>query len=352
MDDRDSNYGAISSNDDGECEDDGQSEEENYDEKDLLISRVTDDLEENSWDAADAAANGDHACLGDQRLNRNSALSDDINTNDDPDLDSLKSDEVQTKFNETDDEAETGEDTTNTFHNSADDMVEMASSSGPVEVVAATGHEETSDVNYLPSNPFGNDDNDDSDDHDTPVKLTESTVQKSNPFGDDDDDDDENGPEMKEDIKRNVREIPPTKPERVKTPFNPFDDGEIEAVGSVAVEKILHRRKFVTESLAPVTVASMCNDRAISPSLSQFEVPSKKYGKEYQELMALGFDRVCIGNALQKSSGNVAIAMKMLSSRLFDDRVMSNDQLYVWKSPLLLRVGEMALMLCSGHLTH
>lgn len=353
-----SNYGTVSRKDESEYEDDVQSEEDNYDEKDLLISRDTqsdedgecandDQNEEDNYDEKDllisraAVPYGEHARLGDRRLEGNDALGLDVNPDYDPDLDSLKSDEEQMNVNETENEAKFGDLNSHSVDDSSDDMAKMTSSSEPVQVDAILGDEETSDCNYLPSNPFGDDDNDDSCDHDTTINLTEGGVQPSNPFGDDDDnDEDEDGPEMKEDIKRNIQKVPPVKPAKVMKPFNPFDDGEIEGVGSAAVEKILLRRKAVTESLAPVTVASVCNGRATSPSLSQFEVPSKKYSKEYHELMALGFDRVCVGNALQKSSGDVAIAMKMLTSRLFDDRVMSNDQLYVWKSPLLLRVGE------------
>jgi hypothetical protein len=354
MEDRNSNYGTISNNDKGDCADDGQSEEDNCDEKDLLIRR--DAESEDDGDCADhgendeddyeeeellirrgATSNGGHAYLGDRKLKGNSALGLDVNADDDPDFDSLKSDETLMSFIETEDATEIGEDNSNTINDSAEDMEKMTSASEPDQVSAVTGDEETTEGNYLPSNPFGDEDNDDSDGLDTPAKLTVRSAQPSNPFGDDDDDD---GPEMKEDLKQNVHKSPPIKPTRVKKPFNPFDDGEIDAVGSVAVEKILHRRRVVTESLAPVTVASMCNGRDRSPSLSQFEVPTKKYCKEYQELMNLGFDRVCVGNALQKSSGDVAIAMKMLTSRLFDDHVMSNDQLYVWKSPLLLRIGK------------
>lgn len=358
MDDRNSNYGTVLREDDSEYGDEVQSEENNYDEKDLLISHDTESEkdgecandgqnEEDNYDENDllisrsSASYGEQSRLGDRKLEGNNTLGLDVNADDDPYLDSLKSDEEQLNVNEEEDNAEIGGLDSYSVDDSAEEMAEMTSSSEPVQVDATLRDEETSDCNYLPSNPFGDDDNDDSCDHDTPVNLTDGGVQTSNPFGDDDDDDeDEDGPEMKEDIKRNTQKVPPVKPAKVKKPFNPFDDGEIEGVGSVAVERILLRRKAVTESLAPVTVASVCNGRATSPSLSQFEVPSKKYSKEYHELMALGFDRVCVGNALQKSSGDVAIATKMLTSRLFDDRVMSNDQLYVWKSPLLLRVGE------------
>ena len=354
MADRNSNYGSTSSNDQDECADDGQSDEDSYDEKDMLIRRDAESKDDgeyaddgqNEGDDNDeeellirrgATSNGERAHLSDRRLKGNSTLGLDVNADDDPDLDSLKSDETLMSFIETEDAAETGEDISNKFNDSTEDVEKMTSTSEPDQVNAVTRDEETSDGNDLPSNPFGDDDDDDSDGRGTPAKLTERSAQPSNPFGDDDDDD---GPEMKEDVKQNVQKSPTIKPTRLKKPFNPFDDGEIDAVGSVAVEKILHRRKVVTESLAPVTVASMCNGRDRSPSLSQFEVPTKKYSKEYQELMNLGFDRVCVGNALQKSSGDVAIAMKMLTSRLFDDRVMSNDKLYVWKSPLLLRVGK------------
>lgn len=335
IDDGNSKYISVSNTDDDECANDDYSEEDICDEKEMLITKTTDNAVGSSWDATDSVSRSEHEAIGDQRIKGNRAVDINMTADHDPDSDLMKSNEIPLNNLLTDDEPEIEDDCLKTSSDSTEDMVKLSPHSEPVQLDAVIGEEEISSVCLL-SNPFGDDD---TDGNDTPPKSTEHDVESSNPFGDDDDE--EEIPAMKEDVKRIAKKTPPPS---IKKPFNPFDDGEIEAVGGVAVEKILHRRREVTESLAPVTVASMYNSRATSPSLSQFEVPSKKYSKEYQELMNLGFDRVCVGNALQKSSGDAAIATKMLKSRLFDDRVLSNDQLYVWKSPLMLRVGEIILL--------
>lgn len=135
--------------------------------------------------------------------------------------------------------------------------------------------------------------------------------------------------------------------EAVKTPpprrprSNPFDDGEIEEEDT---EEALIRRREVTESLAPFTLASMMNGLRTASSESTpsaGDVPySKLYHKEIIQLMHLGFDKVCVTNALVKTSGDADRAQSILKSRLLDVNILgSNRELYVWRSPAVVRVG-------------
>ena len=179
------------------------------------------------------------------------------------------------------------------------------------------------------SNPFGDDEED-----------TDQGAASTNPFGDDEDQD------QADQSQHNIHKIPiktiQGAEQRVKSePFNPFDDGDVEEEETDGKEKALNRRKVVTESLAPFTLASALTKKSKSPPFTPPEVPSRMYEKEYQELMILGFDKVCVGNALQKTGGDVIAAKKILTTRLFDDHILSNDEIYVWKSPVMIRVGKL-----------
>ena len=185
------------------------------------------------------------------------------------------------------------------------------------------------------SNPFGDDEED-----------TDQGAASSNPFGDDEDQDQDQDQDQADQNQSNIQKMPVKTiqgaEQRVKSePFNPFDDGDVEEEETDGKEKALNRRKVVTESLAPFTLVSALTKKSKSPRFTPPEVPSRMYEKEYQELTILGFDKVCVGNALQKTGGDVVAAKKILTTRLFDDHILSNDEIYVWKSPVMIRVGKL-----------
>jgi hypothetical protein len=69
-------------------------------------------------------------------------------------------------------------------------------------------------------------------------------------------------------------------------------------------------------------------------------MPGKRYAAEIHTLMQLGFDRVCVTSALVKTSGNVDKAREVLFSRLLDDNILvSNRESYMWRSPVIVRIG-------------
>jgi hypothetical protein len=206
------------------------------------------------------------------------------------------------------------------------------------------------------SNPFGEDETEDVKEEIKAEVSEHEATQSMNPFGDDDyfRKDERNEPPTARKEKTNFFILNTTK--RVDS-FNPFDDGD-EEENEIEREKMLDRRKAVTESLAPFTLASMVPDpdpnANLKPNLNaknnnqsmirypttQVEHISKKFHKEIHELMVLGFDKVCVTNAVQKASGNVLAARKLLMSRLFDDHLLTNEEVYVWKSPVMVRVGK------------
>lgn len=184
---------------------------------------------------------------------------------------------------------------------------------------------------HLTTNPFSSGEDDDDG----------SPKASTNPFADDSDgepleafvegkiDDEESGGEGDD----TWRERSP-----VRTRFNPFDDGEMDE--DVDVESTMSRRRLVTESLAPFTLASMVSSRTAESfrSSGSVEVPAKKYAKEIHTLIELGFDRVCVTNILIKTGGDVDKARTVLINRLLGDRVMLSHY-QVWSSPVIVRVG-------------
>lgn len=192
---------------------------------------------------------------------------------------------------------------------------------------------EATDHQDAPSNPFGYDECDESDINDT--NTTKLGSSSTNPF--DNDEDDDQSKKKESHIKSATKEAVGT----VKKPFNPFDDGENEEADSVDAEKVHQNKSKVTESKATVTQPSkLVVVRATPAPTSHHEVPVRTYSKEHKELMTLGFDKMCVGNALNKASGDVAVAQKLLMSRLFDDHILSSEEQFVWKSPVMVRVGE------------
>ena len=158
----------------------------------------------------------------------------------------------------------------------------------------------------------------------------------SNPFVSDEIDESISSPMVTPRIKLNT-------PQRQQR-FNPFDDGELEEEDT---EETLFRRRTVTESLASITLSSMMatatglrTASTESTPSSYGDMPSKTYAKQIQSLMLLGFDRVVAINALIKTSGELDKARSILMARLLDDHVLtSNGELYVWRSPVVVRVG-------------
>ena len=178
-------------------------------------------------------------------------------------------------------------------------------------------------------------------DDDNNVGMVDEALiaSSSNPFVSD-------GDEIEEDNTISPMATPRTKmntPQR-KQRFNPFDDGELEEEDT---EETLFRRRTVTESLASITLSSMMatatglrTASTESTPSSYGDMPSKTYAKQIQTLMLLGFDRVVAINALIKTSGELDKARSILVARLLDDHVLtSNGELYVWRSPVVVRIG-------------
>ena len=203
---------------------------------------------------------------------------------------------------------------------------------------------EVHDFSYSQSNPF----NDDGLDDETPVLTLNpfndedenqdvsviDGVASMNPFGDDSIDSTPMGESSEEQLSQNLRQ-------EHMSPLNPFDDGDSEEFERVHVKLEPQQRKEETFFLSATVPVSQVNKTRVKPfPETQCEVPQRTFSKEYNELIALGFDKICAGNALQKTSGDLSTARKMLMTRLFDDRVLANDELYVWKSPVMIRVGR------------
>ena len=122
--------------------------------------------------------------------------------------------------------------------------------------------------------------------------------------------------------------------------FNPFGDAENADDES---EEALSRQRAVTESLAPFTLASMLTLKTSSSEStpSRLDMPGKRYAPEIRALEQLGFDRVCSTAALVKTSGCMDNARAYLFSRLLDDNILvSNRELYMWRSPVVVRIGS------------
>jgi hypothetical protein len=202
------------------------------------------------------------------------------------------------------------------------------------------------DNGYSHSNPFNDDDlddetpgpvlnpfNDDSENHDTSTSVTDD-VASMNPFGDDSVESSPKGGNRKERLRQNLRH-------EHKSPRNPFDDGDTEEGERIQVKEVPQQRKVVTALVSSTIPASqLTKTRAKPVPVTQSEVPERTFSKEYNELITLGFDKICAGHALQKSSGDLHNARKILTSKLFDDRVIANEEVYVWKSPVMIRVGK------------
>ena len=205
---------------------------------------------------------------------------------------------------------------------------------------------EPTDDAYSRSNPFNDDDldnetpgpmlnpfNDDNENHDTSISVTDD-VASMNPFGEDSVESSPRGVNRKEQLKQNLRK-------EHTSPRNPFDDGDAVEGGRIQVKEVLQQRRVATALVSSTVPESQLNKTRMKPlPVTQSEVPERTFSKEYNELITLGFDKICAGHALQKSSGDLLNARKILTSKLFDDRVIANEEVYVWKSPVMIRVGK------------
>lgn len=188
------------------------------------------------------------------------------------------------------------------------------------------------------SNPFGEDDeeeeevkavtlpnvNADADDDIDPFGVEEivqhsvtatdsNVVNDMNPFGDDDRVDEEIHV-TKTIMKRSEQPAHHISKKTMKSvSFNPFDDGGIEdenVKGGLA-EAIKHQQKVIE---SPTTsIASILNKtRKKTQSIMKSDTSSMLYSLGYDKLVLLGFDKVCVKNALVKTSGDEEAARKML----------------------------------------
>ena len=139
--------------------------------------------------------------------------------------------------------------------------------------------------------------------------------------------------------------------DKEKEPFNPFCDGDMEDEISEGKEQTLGQRKLAAESSVYSTAApSEFTDRknVRSPSSTfhsqhhSTETNQKiMFPREMNELRSLGFEPASVMRTLQTTSGDVVAARKLLLSTLFDNKTgFSNDEVCVWKSPVIVRVGE------------
>lgn len=204
--------------------------------------------------------------------------------------------------------------------------------------------EEFKDMNYVQgsnqsiSNPFGEDDEEeeevkaitlqnvkaDTDDDIDPfgveeivqhvVTATDSNIVNNlNPFGDDDIVDEEIHV-TKTIMKQSEQPAHNISKKTMKSvSFNPFDDGGIEdenIKGGLA-EAIKHQQKVIE---SPTTsIASILNKtRNKTQSIMKSDTSSMSYSVGYDKLVQLGFDKVCVKNALVKTSGDEEASRKML----------------------------------------
>ena len=139
--------------------------------------------------------------------------------------------------------------------------------------------------------------------------------------------------------------------DKEKEPLNPFCDGDMEDEISEGKEQTLGQRKLAAESFVNSTAApSEFTDRknVKSPSSTfhsqhhSTETNQKiMFPREMNELRSLGFEPASVMRTLQTASGDVVAARKLLLSTLFDNKTgFSNDEVCVWKSPVIVRVGE------------
>jgi hypothetical protein len=206
--------------------------------------------------------------------------------------------------------------------------------------------EEFRDMNYVQgssqsiSNPFGEDDEEeeevkavtlpnvkaDTDDDIDPfgveeivqhlVTATDSNIVNNlNPFGDDDIVDEEIHV-TKTIMKQSEQPAHNISKKTMKSvSFNPFDDGGIEdenIKGGLA-EAIKHQQKVIE---SPTTsIASILNKtRNKTQSIMKSDTSSMSCSVGYDKLVLLGFDKVCVKNALVKTSGDEEAARKMLTT--------------------------------------
>lgn len=206
-------------------------------------------------------------------------------------------------------------------------------------------------------NPF------DDDDAETCGEECHSIVSSSNPFDKDEEDTETAGSDSGITAKR----IPITERERSvvggktvllkigkdkeKEPLNPFCDGDIEDEISGGKKQTLGDRKLTAESAvyttsAPIESSDRKNVKVPSSTFhSQHHSTETNqkimFPREVNELRSLGFEPACVTRTLKGASGDVVAARKLLLSTLFDNKTgFSNDEVCVWKSPIIVRVGE------------
>lgn len=214
---------------------------------------------------------------------------------------------------------------------------------------------EARDSIYSQSNPFNDDDlddetptlmlnpfNDDDESYDDTIIATDG-IASMNPFGDDSFESSPRRESTKEQLKQSIHR-------EHQSPLNPFGDGDTEEVEKVHIKNVSRQIAAVTSSASSAVPISQLNKTRAKPvSEAQCAIPQRTFSKEYNELLTLGFDKICAGQALQKTSGDLLTARKMLMSRLSDNRAISNEEIYVWKSPVMIRVGKLAGILYRPH---
>lgn len=214
---------------------------------------------------------------------------------------------------------------------------------------------EARDSIYSQSNPFNDDDlddetpalmlnpfNDDDESYDDTVIETDG-IASMNPFGDDSIESSPRRESTKEQLKPSIRR-------EHQSPLNPFGDGDTEEVEKVPIKNVSRKITEVTSSASStVPTAPLNKTRAKPVSEAPCAIPQRTFSKEYNELLTLGFDKICAGQALQKTAGDLPTARKMLMSRLSDNRAISNEEIYVWKSPVMIRVGKLAGIFYRPH---
>lgn len=214
---------------------------------------------------------------------------------------------------------------------------------------------EARDSIYSQSNPFNNDDlddetpalmlnpfNDDDESYDDTIIATDG-IASMNPFGDDSIESSPRRESTKEQLKQSIHS-------EHQSPLNPFGDGDTEEVEKVHIKNVSRQITEVTSSASSAVPTAQLNKTRVKPvSETQCAIPQRTFSKEYNELITLGFDKICAGQALQKTSGDLTTARKMLMSRLTDNRAISNEEIYVWKSPVMIRVGKLAGIFYRPH---
>lgn len=182
------------------------------------------------------------------------------------------------------------------------------------------------------------------------INHIDSTVSSLNPFGDEE--------EVTGAVKLATREKSLMVKKSVlieeKKPFNPFNEDSVEDEISDGKKQTLDRKRYATESLTSPIVTSSATVSKITQKSTSSSLPSgnnsaeinqkNMFTVEVNELRSLGFDMICIRSELQKAFGDPISARHLLTSKLLDSKTgIANDDIYIWKSPVMVRIGKKCL---------